>query len=587
MIWLRRFSFRPFRGSTETARPRFGFVDIMLILMVVALFYGFARHGEGGNPPAGGAVSTPVSLSPALLPYYAARSLLRMFIALALSVAVSLAYGYTAAFRRGADRILIPLLDILQSVPVLGFLSVFLTGLMRLFPNSLAGAEIASILAIFTGQVWNMAFGFYQSLRTIPPDLHEAARVMRLGTWGRFINLELPSAMISLVWNGMMSFGGGWFFLAASEAITVLGRDIRLPGIGSYMATAMDRKNLTALVWAIVAMVVLIVAVDQLFWRPVVAWAQKFKMTQTTDEDVPTFNSAVLTLLRRSPVATWLLDRLAPRRERIYRRLAGASSGARAYETSRGFHYLTTGLKWGILAFVAVWLIRYAVTGVELLAQAGPGLVPNVLTLGLWTLLRVTAAVLLGAAWTVPVGVAIGFRPRLARLLQPLVQIAASFPANLLFPLVAILYLRYNINFQIGSIPLMMLGTQWYILFNVIAAASALPGDLRETAAVFRLRGWDRWRKMILPGIFQGLVTGMVTAAGGAWNASIIAEIVTWGGSRLEAAGLGAFITNATRNGDTAGIIWGILVMIIYVVTVNRLLWRRLYALAETKYHIG
>lgn len=568
-------------------RRRPGLADLVVALFLFAALYSLLHLGAGMNVPLTGTQQPEITLDPRYLPYYAGRSLLRMLLAFGASVAFALAFGYVAAKNRLAEKVLVPLLDILQSVPVLGFLSASVTAFMALFPGRLTGVELASIFAIFTGQAWNMAFSFYHSLTTLPGDLHEAARVYRLNGWQRFVRLEAPYAMIPLVWNGMMSFGGGWFFLAASEAISVLNKDIRLPGIGSYMALALEQKNLTAVIWAILTMATVIVLVDQVLWRPVIAWAQKFKVELTEAAHEPT--SAVLTLLRRSVLihaaVSHLFNPVGERLNRIAGRLAGVSEQASAWIIRPGRP--ATALRWLATAVVLAWMAQYAWIGARTISQLGLPALAHVVWLGVLTLGRVLAATFLAALWTVPVGVAIGLNPRLSRIAQPLVQIAASFPANMAFPFITVLYLQFGVNFELGAIPLMMLGTQWYILFNVIAGAMAIPTDLQEAGAVFKLRGWTRWRRLILPGIFPSLVTGCITAAGGAWNASIVAEVVSWGDRTLTATGLGAYITQATQAGNWPGIIWGIVVMSFFVVSLNRLFWRRLYILSEDKFHIG
>ncbi|MDK2784561.1 MAG: NitT/TauT family transport system permease protein [Bacillota bacterium] len=559
-----------------------GWIDLFVLIAIVGLFYLLVHLGREMGAPLNEALGPSLSLEPIYLPYYAARSLLRMIIALVLSFIFTVVYGYIAAYVPGADKILIPLLDVLQSVPVLGFLSVSLTGFMALFPGSMLGVELASIFAIFTSQVWNMTFSFYYSLRSIPRDLREASAVYGLNWWRRLTGVELPFAAIPLVWNTMMSFGGGWFFLAASEAISVLGQDIRLPGLGSYLATAIGEGNMPALFYALFTMAVLIVLVDQVFWRPLVAWSQRFKLEETAGGDRPT--SWLLEILRRSLVLNWLGEHvLRPLEEGLERLLAPPRAGV--YRSKRVPSYRWA--KWivpGAAGLLFLFLLPYARTGLALIASLGPAELLHVVVLGFYTLLRTSAAVLLGALWTVPVGVAIGLNPRLNQIAQPLTQIAASFPANMLFPFFGLLYLRYGLSFELGAIPLMMLGTQWYILFNVIAGASALPSDLKEAAVILKLSRWDTWRVLILPGILRALVTGGVTAAGGAWNASIVAEVLDLKGRELIASGLGAYITQATRAGNWGQIIWGILVMSLFVVTVNRLFWRRLYRLAEEKY---
>lgn len=567
------------------APRRLGAADLAVALFVFAVLYALVRLGPALQAPISAAAPEAISLDPRFLPYYAGRSLFRMVAAFSASVIFSLAYGYAAARIRGAERLLIPLLDILQSVPVLGFLSVSLTALMGLFPGRIIGLELASIFAIFTSQVWNLTFAFYHALKAVPGELQLAARVFRLNGWQRFTRLELPSSMISLVWNGMMSFGGGWFFLAASEAITVLNRRLMLPGLGSYLAVALGQANWRAVLWAIATMAAVILLLDRLFWGPVVAWAEKFKLDQTPS--AAPVQSAVLTLLRRSV----LLDALERWIARLTEPAADALSLWRAQRNrlprpavpSRR-SWLAPALRAAALVGAGAWAARYGWMGLRLVGSLGPAELSRVAGLGTLTLLRVVAAVVLGALWTVPVGVAIGLNPRLAGLGQSLAQLAAAFPANMLFPFVGALYLRFHVNFELGAILLMMLGTQWYILFNVIAGASALPAELRDAASVFRLRGWARWRQVILPAIFPALVTGGLTAAGGAWNASIVAEVVTWGAYRLSATGLGAYITHVTQAGDRAGIVWSITVMALFVVALNRLVWRRLLELSETRF---
>ncbi|BDG60301.1 sulfonate ABC transporter permease [Caldinitratiruptor microaerophilus] len=547
----------------------------------LGLVYGIVHVGAGMGAPLEAGRGPAILLDPRMLPYYAGRSLLRMFLAFAFSILFTIVYGYIAAYSRSAERILIPLLDVLQSVPVLGFLSVTVAGFTALFPNRLLGAELASIFAIFTSQVWNMTFSFYHSLTVIPQDLREAARILRLDPWRRLTAVELPYSMVGLVWNGMISFGGGWFFLAASEAITVLGRDIRLPGLGSYLATAVEQADLRAVTWAVVTMVVVVVLVDQLFWRPVAAWTQRFKMEEVDDEEEP--SSHVLDVLRRSRVAGAIWRRAV---EPVWRAADAALSGlAKVLEGRFASGAAPRVLTRATGAVVGALVLRYAYLALRMLGGMPPGALTGVVGLGLLTLVRVLLSTALAALWTVPVGVAIGLNPRLARVMRPLVQIAASFPANLVFPFLTALYLRYHVNFEIGTIPLMMLGTQWYVLFNVISGATALPADLREAAAMLRLRGWARWRSVYLPAIAPSLVNGCIAAAGGAWNASIVSEIVTWGSTTLSVPGLGAFITQAARVGDWAGIVWGITVMSTLVVLMNRLLWHTLFRTASAHYH--
>lgn len=560
---------------------RFGWPDLLVILAVLTLLALVARVGTEAmvrfQPPD---VAPTISLDPRQLPDYVLRSTLRMFIALGCSTLFSLVVGSVAAHNRQAERVLIPLLDILQSVPVLGFLSISVSGFIALFPGSLLGLEAASIFAIFTSQVWNMTFAFHQSLRTVPKELCEAASLYQLPRWQRFSRLELPFAAIPLLWNAMMSFGGGWFFLAASESISVLNTTYTLPGIGSYVTAAVAARDLRALAWAILAMALVILVVDQLFWRPLVTWSDRFRMEQSGGEVA---SSWVRDLWRAARLPTLISEALSPLidgSDRLLTLLLGhPGDGASAQEQPRAARLfnLVMGLLTGLLAATLLHFI---------LTTVGPEEVAKAFWLGLHTLGRVmlllTAATLI---WT-PIGVAIGFRPGLARLLQPLVQFLASFPANFIFPFATVLFLRAHVPIGWGSILLMALGAQWYILFNAIAGAQTIPSDLREMADALGLRGLQRWRHLILPGIFSAWVTGGVTASGGAWNASIVAEVVSWGGTTLRANGLGAYIAEATSRGDWPRISLGIGMMSLFVVVINQLIWRRLHAVSERRFHL-
>ena len=576
--------------TTHIPTRRFGFTDILVIGFVFAILYSLLHLGIGMTVPFSPEVQMEISTDPSDLPYYAGRSLLRMFLAYGASLIFTLIYGSIAAKTRIAQKVLIPLLDILQSVPVLGFLSITITMFMGLFPYSLLGVELASIFAIFTGQCWNMTFSFYHSLITIPKELHEAAAVLRLNWWQRFIHLEVPFSMIGLVWNSMMSFGGGWFFLAASEAITVLNESIRLPGVGSFMAAAVEEGNMKALVYAILTMVIMIVLIDQLFWRPLVVWSQKFKMERTEALEAPT--SFVYDLCKQSIFLVWLQKyALIPLWKIFYNifnftaHLTDRTSAK--IQSSNSLSYLSFTIKWTLFSIMLYYTTQQAYEGYHMMVSMGFENLVNIIQVGFYTLGRVMAASLIGLLWTVPVGVWIGTTPRLSKICQPIVQVAASFPANMIYPFVAIFYIKYTVNFEFGAIPLMMLGTQWYILFNVIAGAMAIPNDLKEAATVFNLSKWQRWRKLILPSIFPYLITGCLTASGGAWNASIVSELVIWKSNQLSATGLGSFINQVTATGDWPGIISGITVMCAFVVLINHLFWRKLYQLAETKYHLN
>jgi NitT/TauT family transport system permease protein len=567
---------------------RFGWIDAIVILTVfvllwllVALSGDMRTRFDELHPP-------PLSLDVALIPYYTARTVLRMFIAFAAALLFTFTYGYVAAKSVRARRVMLPLLDILQSVPVLGFLSITVTGFLALFPGSLLGVECASIFAIFTAQAWNMTFGFYHSVITIPAELQEVASVYRMNRWQRFTKVELPSSAIGLTWNSMMSFGGGWFFVAQSEAISVLNKNIKLPGLGSYMAAAVEAGDTRAAVYAIIAMIATIVIIDQLLWRPLVAWAEKFKLEQTEARDNPT--SWLLDLLKRSYLLAWLSEHVG----RAFGRFSERASalGSDLTQTNSGHASAPTRLLlrvalWAVLAVAVGWLILGAIDiAQEIRTDMTGSQMLHVVWLGVLTLLRVLAmSVLATLIWT-PIGVWIGLRPRVARVAQPLAQIAASFPVNMTFPFIVAFFISADIPINLGSVLLMALGTQWYILFNVIAGAMAIPTDLREAAALFGLHRWQLWKTLIIPAIFPFWVTGALTATGGAWNASIVAEVASWGKDKLVADGLGAYIAQVTEKGDQPAIYFSIMVMAFFVVVINRLVWRRLYALAERKFKL-
>ncbi|SFW86456.1 ABC transporter permease [Amycolatopsis australiensis] len=579
MALLRTF---PTKGAL--ARPGRTGADVVVFLGAAALLWLIVRLAHGTavpwNPET--APST-VSTDPAELPYYAGRSLLRMFLALALSVVFTFCYATAAARLRRAEKVLIPLLDILQSVPILGFLAVTITGFIALFPGSELGLECASVFAIFTSQAWNLAFAFHHSLTSQPRELDEAARDLRLSRWQRFWRVDVPSGMIPLVWNGMMSFGGGWFFLTASEALSVDNHNFALPGIGAYVAAAADAGEPGKVLLAIAVMVVMVTGVNVLFWRPLTAWSERFRIEQSEAAEAP--RSLVLGLLRRSRVPALLgrvfgplvfpLDRALavfglaeyPLRTSAVRRRAGDVVFAAA-----------------VLAVITYGLVRAVVFVGDTTGFAEAG---HALLLGLVTFGRVLVLVVVATVVWVPVGVWIGLDPRVSRLAQPVVQVLASFPANFLFPLVSAVLVATGISLDWGGILLMALGAQWYILFNVIAGASAIPNDLREASANLRLPRGLWWRKLVLPAIFPSYVTGGITAAGGAWNASIVAEIVSYHGVTLTATGLGAYIKEATGAGDAGRILVGVAVMSLYVVGLNRLVWRRLYTLAERRFSLS
>lgn len=585
---LLRHPFAP-RDAARTGAPRripALLADLAVLLGVLTLLYLAARVGSGMlvsfQPPS----DVPeISLDPANLPYYAGRSTLRMFIALGASLIFTFVYGYAAAKSRRAERVLIPLLDVLQSVPVLGFLSITVTGFIALFPGSLVGLEMASIFAIFTGQVWNMTFSFYHSLKSLPRELDEAVTLYRLPRWQRFFQLEVPAATIGLLWNAMMSFGGGWFFVSASEAISVLNQEYTLPGIGSYVAAAISAENLGALLLAVLTMGMVILLVDQFFWRPLVAWADKFKLERSAAAEAP--HSWVLDILRASRIPGVIAAVVSPISEYLNNRIARhfPATSAGGADADRGSSGSRDRIYDGVLLIVVIGL---CVLGMDFILQdVGLDEVVQATLMGFVTFFRVLVLVVVSTLIWVPVGVAIGFNPRLSQLAQPVVQFLASFPANFLFPFATLFFIHAGIELNWGGILLMALGAQWYILFNSIAGAMSIPSDLREMARNMGVRRWQLWRSLIIPGIFGAWVTGGITASGGAWNASIVAEIVSWGDTTLRAYGLGEYIATATETGDWPRIVLGVGLMCVFVVGLNRLFWRRLYDLAERRFRLG
>jgi NitT/TauT family transport system permease protein len=552
--------------------------DIVALPLVLGILALIAWGGAAMSVPYEAGQPLTISLDPSALPGYALRTVLRMAWALVASLVFSLAYAALAAKSRQAEKILIPLLDVLQSVPILGFLSITVTGFIALFPGRLLGVECAAVFAIFTSQAWNMTFSIYQSLRTVPGELIEAARMYHLSPWRRFWRLEVPHAVPSLVWNMMMSVSGGWFFVVASEAITVAGHTILLPGVGSYIATAIEQEDLPAIGWAVLVMFVVILLYDQLLFRPLIAWSRKFQPETAPDED--NVRPWFLIMLQRARLfelvqsgllqANRAVDSGIARLGRL--RLPAAERRPRA-GFERGFDLAVLALS----ASAAMWIILYIRAHVDA-AEIG-----WVFVLGAITAIRVLVLIAIASVIWVPIGVAIGLRPRLADRVQPIVQFLAAFPANLFFPPVVLLIVRFHLNPQIWLSPLMILGTQWYILFNVIGGATALPAELRRAAQNFGVRRWLWWRRVMLPAIFPAYVTGAVTAAGGSWNASIVAEVAQWGNTVLTATGIGAYIARTTAAGDSARIALGIGVLCLYVLAFNRLLWRRLYDVAAER----
>jgi NitT/TauT family transport system permease protein len=519
-----------------------------------------------------------ISLDPWRLPEYASRTVLRMACALVASLIFSLVYATVAARNRQAEKILIPVLDILQSVPILGFLSITVTGFIALFPGRLLGVECAAIFAIFTSQAWNMTFSVYQSLRTVPAELIEAARMYHLSPWQRFWRLEVPHAIPSLVWNMMMSVSGGWFFVVASEAITVAGQTILLPGVGSYIATAIAQRDLAAIGYAVLVMFVVILLYDQLLFRPLLAWSRKFQADSTADED--NIRPWFLIVLQRARVFDLVQSAVLEVNRAIDGALAALARRRRPAMERQAwpqFELVFDIVLLGLAAAAAVWIIAFIRETVDF-SEIG-----WVFLLGLATAVRVLILIGLASLIWVPIGVGIGLRPQLADRVQPIVQFLAAFPANLFFPAAVVLILQFQLNPEIWLSPLMILGTQWYILFNVIVGATALPAELQRAAQNLGVRRFLWWRRIILPAIFPAYVTGAVTAAGGSWNASIVSEVVQWGDTTLTATGIGAYIARTTAEGDSARIALGISVLCLYVLAFNRLLWRRLYDLAAER----
>ncbi len=566
-----------FRSEQFVGR-RFTRADALVILVVAVLIYLGVRLALGAPT----AVEGPdISLSPTVLPVYALLSTGRMVAAYALSLLFTLVYGYVAAYNRRAEVVLMPLLDVLQSVPILSFLPVVLLSLSAVLPEAIA-VGLASIVLIFTSQAWNMTFAWYQSLTTIPMELREASSIFRFNRWLRLKTLELPFGANSLIWNSMMSWAGGWFFLMAAEIFTVGQRDFRLPGLGAYLSEAAAQGDRQAILLGIVALVAVIVALDQFVWRPLIAWSERFKLEMVENDNPPT--SWFYDLLRGSrllervaerlwrPVAEhidgWLIRRLAPLG------LPQLEQSQPTWPTYLLLILLLAGLVYGGLR-AGVMLLQVP------LAQWGW------IALGLLaTLLRVIAALAIALAWTIPVGVAIGSNERLARWLQPVVQVTASVPATALFPVVLLALLAVPGGLGIAAILLMLMGTQWYLLFNVIAGAAAIPQDLKYTTALLGLSRWERWRTLILPALFPYIITGAITASGGAWNASIVAEHVSYAGQSYYTVGLGGLIARATAEGDYPLLLAATLSMVLAVVVLNRSFWRRLYRLAEERFRM-
>ncbi|HEX3653061.1 MAG TPA: ABC transporter permease subunit [Rhizomicrobium sp.] len=553
--------------------------DVLAALLVLGFIVVFADASQLLRQPLTSLAHGHISLSPSHLPDYALRTALRMLVALALSLLFTFTYATLAAKSTRAGALLIPLLDILQSVPILGFISITVVFFLSVAPGRIFGAELAAVFAIFTSQAWNMAFSFYQSLRTVPPELEEAGKLFGLNAWARFWRIEVPFAMPQLVWNMMMSMSGGWFFVVAAEAISVGHTTIALPGIGSYIAAAIAERNLTAIWWAIGTMLIVILIYDQLLFRPLVAWSERFRFDDQQSEEER--ESWALTMIRRSRLIGAIAAPFAALMRRTYR-----MAPPRKLETHivPAVSQRASDILWyallAVLGAIALWRIA---------VFAGPIQLNEVFVavgLGALTAVRVLVLIAIASAIWVPIGVYVGLRPKLAQIVQPVAQFLAAFPANLLFPLAVFLIAVWDLNPDIWLSPLMVLGTQWYILFNVIAGASLLPVEMRDVSTNFGIRGWLWWRKVALPAVFPFYVTGAITASGGSWNASIVAEVVSWGTRTFRAHGLGAYIADATATGNFHRIVVGIAVMAAFVTIINRLFWRRLYDYAERRYRL-
>jgi len=571
----------------ERAARRLGGADVLIVLGMLAAVTLLVLAASRWAAPLTPVVK--IQLTPLMLPVYAGYSLLRMILAYILSFIFTLVYGHIAATNRRAEMVMVPVLDILQSIPILSFLPTVVLALVAAFPHSNLGLELASVLLIFTSQVWNMTFSFYHAARTLPVDLKEFSVIARLRPWQRFLKLEVPSAVIGLLWNSMMSWAGGWFFLMASEQFVLGDRSFQLPGLGSYLQVAANTGNGGALLLGLVTLVILIILLDFLCWRPLVAWADKFKLELSSEGEPP--GSPVLDLLRGSAMLATLERRVfrpaGDALARLLNRLQPLPDAAGAAERRSGGMTLRRVINWALLILLAAGTGYALWQMVLLLAPVDPGTWGELLLAAGATWLRTLAALAIGVAWTLPLGVAIGLSPRWSRRLQPVVQIVASIPATAFFPVLLPLLVVLPGGLSLAAIVLMLLGTQWYILFNVIAGAMAIPGDLKEATVIYRVTRWRRWRTLILPGVFPYLVTGLLTASGGAWNASIVSEFVQFDGRTASTIGLGASIAGAANAGNFHVLLAGTLLMAAVVVLINRLLWKRLYRLAERRYTLG
>ena len=560
--------------------------DGIAFLIVVAIFAFLAFGAQQMASPYKLGQQLPISLSVSHLPYYAIRTVFRMLLAMLVSLIFSFIFGTLAAKNKHAERIIIPAIDILQSVPVLGFLSITVVGFIALFPDSMLGPECAAIFAIFIAQVWNITLGLYQSLRNVPHDLKEAAAMFHLTPWQRYWRVEVPFALPSLIWNMMLSMSAGWFFVTVCEAISVNHDTILLPGVGSYIALAIKQADKTGVVAAIITMLIVIVLYDQLLFRPLIKWSDRFKFEANLDDQTP--NSFFIALLNKTHLLHYVGNALAFAFSLFVNLKIGKDKVSLVPESKKhkhGYVILISTWAWYIGIIIAALLATTALLSFIFKSISATEAL-HVFVLGIYTTIRVAVLIVICSLVWVPIGVWVGMRPRLTQTVQPIAQFLAAFPANLLFPVVVMAIVKFNLNVQIWTTPLMILGTQWYILFNIIAGASTLPKDLYLATQNFGVKGWLWWKKFILPGIFPFYVTGAITAAGGAWNASIVAEVVNWGTHTLHATGLGAYISEYTTTGDFPRIALGIGVMCIYVLLFNRLIWQPLYNLAQKRFQL-
>lgn len=556
--------------------------DLIALILILSIIFLIAYGAREMTVPFEVGQTIPISLNPSNLPSYALSSVLRMFFALFLSFLFTFTVGTWAAKSHRAGKILIPIIDILQSIPILGFLSISVMGFIALFHGSMLGPECAAIFAIFTSQVWNMALSFYQSIRTVPSDLIEVSHMYHLSGWQRFWRIEVPFALPALLWNTMMSMSGCWFFVVATEAISVANQNITLPGIGSYIALAIKQANPMGVVYAIIAMLLVILIYDQLFFRPLIAWAEKFKLDANASEHIS--RTWVMNVLQRTHALKLLSRFFSPILDRFINLSFSKKTKLVEKEIDPRINTLINIVWYGsvfIVALIAaIFLVCFILKNFSI-HEVGQVFVDGLATWG-----RVVATIIFCTLFWVPVSVWIGSRPRMAALMQPTMQFIAAFPANLLFPVVVFLIVRYSLNFQIWAIPLMILGSQWYVAFNVIAGTIAIPKEIHLVAENFNVRGWLRWKKIIIPAIFPYFVTGAITAVGNAWNVSIVAEVASWGSTTLRATGVGSYLDSATSHGDFTKVALGITVMCVYVLILNRIFWRPLYDYAERRFRM-